>query len=573
MQDTSLNSAPVKYNKPIIYFLLLWALLNAVQAFTLEIHADEAYYWVYSRFLDWGYYDHPPMVAVFIKAGYSLIHNEFGARLFTVISTTASLYLMWMMLKRYRVDVINFILVVSGIFVFHIYGFTTTPDAPLLFFTVLFLYFYQQYIEQDSLKLAIILGVVIACLLYSKYHGILLVAFTLVSNIKLLKRGSFYGIVLLALALYAPHILWQVNHDYPSISYHLSERSADDYQLDNTYLYPLGQLIMAGPLIGWFLFYKGFTTKIQDVFTRTLLVNSIGILAFFFLTSFKGEVQLHWTLIAYVPLSMLVLISFAKPGGKPVWFNRLAVINLSLILLVRICIIWGPPLLLKIDAMKSFFGFKDWAHQIKQKAGDNYVIFYEGFQDPSKYNFYNNTTRGLAYDSRHYRRTQYDIWPIEDSIQHKKTYYVLDVWLPGVTTDSINVFAGKWYGGWVDDTRTYQRVEFETLAPKEALSPGQKIDFDLTVKNPYPFAIDLSNKNQKHPVFFEACFFKKTDQITNQKADDSFHNIALKPGESTHFKFNVTAPEQPGRYQLIFSLRTEPFFGGRNSKSINITVK
>ncbi|WP_432329135.1 ArnT family glycosyltransferase [Mucilaginibacter sp. P25] len=282
MQDTSLNSAPVKYNKPIIYFLLLWALLNAVQAFTLEIHADEAYYWVYSRFLDWGYYDHPPMVAVFIKAGYSLIHNEFGVRLFTVMSTTASLYLMWLMLKRYRVDAINFILVVSGIFVFHIYGFTTTPDAPLLFFTVLFLYFYQQYIEEDSLKLAIILGVVIACLLYSKYHGILLVAFTLVSNIKLLKRGSFYGIVLLALALYAPHILWQVNHDYPSISYHLSERSADDYQLDNTYLYPLGQLIMAGPLIGWFLFYKGFTTKIQDVFTRTLLVNSAGILAFFF---------------------------------------------------------------------------------------------------------------------------------------------------------------------------------------------------------------------------------------------------------------------------------------------------
>jgi hypothetical protein len=21
---------------------------------------DEAYYWVYSKFLDWGYFDHPP---------------------------------------------------------------------------------------------------------------------------------------------------------------------------------------------------------------------------------------------------------------------------------------------------------------------------------------------------------------------------------------------------------------------------------------------------------------------------------------------------------------------------------
>ncbi|HEY9195586.1 MAG TPA: hypothetical protein VIM77_04950, partial [Mucilaginibacter sp.] len=88
MQDTTgINNAQAEgnYNKPVIYFLLCWTALNILQACTLELHADEAYYWLYSRFLDWGYYDHPPMVALFIKAGTSIMHNELGLRMLTII--------------------------------------------------------------------------------------------------------------------------------------------------------------------------------------------------------------------------------------------------------------------------------------------------------------------------------------------------------------------------------------------------------------------------------------------------------------------------------------------------------
>src|SRR3982751_1833320 len=101
-------------DKPIWYFLLLWTLLNAIQACTLEIHADEAYYWLYSRFLDWGYFDHPPMVALFIKAGYSIFQNEFGTRILTILSNSVCLFLMWLVVKQYRVKAKWFILLVSG---------------------------------------------------------------------------------------------------------------------------------------------------------------------------------------------------------------------------------------------------------------------------------------------------------------------------------------------------------------------------------------------------------------------------------------------------------------------------
>src|SRR4249920_2282829 len=42
--------------------LLAWSAINVWQAAQLELINDEAYYWMFSRFPDWGYFDHPPMV-------------------------------------------------------------------------------------------------------------------------------------------------------------------------------------------------------------------------------------------------------------------------------------------------------------------------------------------------------------------------------------------------------------------------------------------------------------------------------------------------------------------------------
>jgi 4-amino-4-deoxy-L-arabinose transferase-like glycosyltransferase len=139
-------SNPVQSDKTIWYFIVCWTVLNAIQAYTLELHADEAYYWLFSQNLDWGYFYHPPMVAIFIKIGDSILHNELGLRLMTVLSNSVAIYLLWLIVKAYAVSVKWFVLLVSGILVFHVYGFTSTPDAPLFFFAVLFYYFYQRNI-------------------------------------------------------------------------------------------------------------------------------------------------------------------------------------------------------------------------------------------------------------------------------------------------------------------------------------------------------------------------------------------------------------------------------------------
>ena len=568
----SLSQKTSSSDKTIWYFLLCWTILNALQAYKLEIHADEAYYWMYSRFLDWGYFDHPPMVAVFIKIGDSLIHNEFGLRLMTILTSTASVYLLWLILKKYAVDALAFILVMSGLLICHIYGFITTPDAPLFFFTVLFYFFYQQYLEKDSLLLTFVLGIVVAGMLYSKYHAILLVLFTVASNIKLVKRMSFWGIVALAAALYMPHIYWQINHNYPSINYHLYDRSASKYDPANSFLYIPGQLLMAGPVIGWFLFYSAFKVNVKDAFMRCLLVNCIGTFIFFFISTFRGEAQPHWTLIGFAPLAMLALIRLKQMDELPKWFYRLAYINIALILVVRISVMFRIPPIALIGEIKSFYTFKDWAHAVKEKAGDHYVIMADGFQNPSKYNFYTNSAKAYTYDSRYYRKTQYDLWSIEEQFQHQKVYYLQDA--PSVaTTDSVEVKAGKWYAEWVEDTRTYQKVSIDVDNYKLKLSPGQVDTLVLKLANPYPYPINFSNEGAKQQVTLDACFFKGDIMISSQPADSTFNQILLPPGQATLYIFNLKAPAEKGKYDLMFSIVTTPFSGGKNSRIIHLTVE
>lgn len=572
--DQPLTAKSRQSEKLIWFFLLGWTLLNIMQAGTLELHPDEAYYWIYSRLLDWGYYDHPPMVALFIKAGYSLFKNEFGLRLLTIISSTLAIRLLWLIVRQYNADARLFILITGGMFVFHIYGFTTTPDAPLFLFTIIFYYLLQQYLKADKLFLAVLIGLTLACLLYSKYHGVLIVVFTLAANIKLLKRPSFWIIPVITTLIFLPHIFWQINHNYPSLHYHLYERSAEIYNLADTLGYLPGQIFMAGPLIGWLLFYYAAKIKVRDAFIRTLLVNGIATIIFFWINTFKGSVQPHWTLIAFVPLTALVLIHFQQSKLPPKWFTYLAICNISIIMLLRFALVAQLPILTSYGHLRSYFGNKQWANDIKQKAGDAYVIFPANFQDPSWYSFYTQSLKGFAYDTRFYRRTQFDIWPIEDSLQHKRTFYVTDRPQHNII-GSVKINTPKYtvYLNPVEDTRTYQRIDIRSDKYKVKASPSQHILFKLNINNPYPFPIDFSNTGQLHPVILGACFIQNNDQAFAMRADSTFNQVKIKPGKTALYIFSVVAPAKKGRYDLIFSLRTTPFAGGRNSRIINFTVQ
>jgi hypothetical protein len=56
------------FSKRNVFFLAGFAVLFKIfLSAGLELHPDEAYYWLWSVHLAPGYYDHSPMVAYFIK--------------------------------------------------------------------------------------------------------------------------------------------------------------------------------------------------------------------------------------------------------------------------------------------------------------------------------------------------------------------------------------------------------------------------------------------------------------------------------------------------------------------------
>jgi len=157
----------IKWDHKKIFFALLvtWFLINLLQAIFTEVFNDEAYYFMYGKYLAWGYFDHPPMIALMIRISSLFFTGLLGIRLMTVLMQLGTLYLTWKVLEG-RDNEPNqpllFFIIASSLWMFSAYGFISTPDAPLLFFTALFLFSYKTYLKYLSWKSVILLSLSMA---------------------------------------------------------------------------------------------------------------------------------------------------------------------------------------------------------------------------------------------------------------------------------------------------------------------------------------------------------------------------------------------------------------------------
>jgi hypothetical protein len=198
------------------FFLLFWFVLNLLHVSLMELTSDEGYYWFYAQHLQWGYYDHPPMIAAMIKFGSLIFPGELGVRFFNVVFSTAGLYLFFRLLpEQFRTTTKTFLILLSAPLL-HYLTFIVFPDGPLLFFSLLFLFVYKQFLQKQSLLLALLMGVSLVLMAYSKYHGALVLLFTVLANPKLLKSRYFYFALLIAAVFFIPHVWWQYQNGFPT---------------------------------------------------------------------------------------------------------------------------------------------------------------------------------------------------------------------------------------------------------------------------------------------------------------------------------------------------------------------
>lgn len=403
-----------------LLFFLTWFIINILQAAFTGLMDDEAYYWVYAQYPSWGYFDHPPMIAVLIKMGSVLFEGELGVRFFIVLLNTLTLVLIYQLLQKK--DDKLFYAICGSLMLAQIGGILAVPDLPLLFFAALYFLLYKRFIEKMNLLNSLLFAIGIALMLYSKYHGVLLILFTLVSNPSLFSRVHTYIVAIVSILLFAPHIAWQINHDLPSVQYHLFERNATAYKAGFTIEYILGQIALAGPVIGWLLLWASFKQRHSSQLEKTLRYSLVGIYVFFLLSTFKGRVEANWTVPAFVALIVLSHHYLSEHPLAKSWLYKLLPITVVFVLTARLFMaidIPRTPWLSKDE----FHGNEEWVSEVQHEATGMPVVFLNSYQLPSKYWFYSGS-RAFGLNTPYYRRNNYNFWPIEDSLVGKRVFVI-----------------------------------------------------------------------------------------------------------------------------------------------------
>jgi len=80
--------------RSLIVFLLAVTLVRLAAAAIIPLSEDEAYYRLWAEHLQLGYYDHPPMIAWWVRAGMAVAGDTpLGVRLLPVLSAGLALTL------------------------------------------------------------------------------------------------------------------------------------------------------------------------------------------------------------------------------------------------------------------------------------------------------------------------------------------------------------------------------------------------------------------------------------------------------------------------------------------------
>lgn len=477
-------------------FLIILAVVNLLQGYFTEILEDESYYWVYSNFLDWGYFDHPPMTAVWIRISrFFFAGGELSVRFFSAATLSIGYFFIWKIIRRENLayDIFDmqsnvlFVMIILSTALFGIYGFITVPDAPLMFFTTLLLYGYHKYLENKSKLSYVIISLSMTAMLYSKYHGVLIIFFILISNLKLLKDYKIWIAAIVSLLLFTPHIHWQIIHDYPSFRYHLYERTTESYRIDFTTTHLLNIIAIIGftfPIV-YLAFFKNLKNK--NPFQRSLNFITAGFIFFFFLMSFRGHIQAQWIAPISIPLIIITFNYLFNHPEKQKLFRILALITIGVSIYLRLAMIFGDLLPMQFH----MHGNKKWVRKVQKIIDGRKPIFVNSYQNISTFWFYTGE-QPYQYNTFDNRKNQFEL--LKEKFECPNYEYLAQI---SITPDQNAIAINKrnkdsLYIKFVDNYIGINRIDY--IFDKK-IKENQFIEGSIPVKikNPYERNIHLDS--------------------------------------------------------------------------------
>lgn len=310
--------------------LALASALRLALGAALPLFEDEAYYWVWSRRLAPGYFDHPPMIAVLIRVGTALLGDTpVGVRVFPILAGSSAALGAMLVARRLgdaraavRAAVVFTVmpLAAAGLVL-------ATPDAPLLAAVAWTLYAMVRALQAAPRSSATLgwwlcAGAVLGLGLQAKYTAILVPAglgLAALAHAKLRPRLAEPGpwlAVAVASLVFTPVVLWNARHEWVSFAFQVQHglgprRGAAIDALQRVGDLLAGQAALASPIL-FVLMAFAVARAISprgDPMRFMLAVLAVIPLAVFGYSATRRSIEANWPALLYVPAALLLVTS------------------------------------------------------------------------------------------------------------------------------------------------------------------------------------------------------------------------------------------------------------------------
>ena len=353
---------PARASLALVALLLM---LRGVMAAMLPLSADEAYYWLWSKHLAAGYYDHPPMIAWAIRAGTSLFGDTpLGVRLMGVVLSLPASWFVWKAGKLILNDEVRAAL---GVLFFNltlmisVELLAATPDMPSVVTSAAFLYCLAQVQATQNGKWWLAVGVVAGLGLLSKFSALFLGGGTLLwlmvdarQRPWLRSPWPYLGAVL-ALLIFSPNLVWQSQHHWQTFAFQFGRVGGGHFTLRYLGEFLAAQMGLATPFL-FVLMLVGLcrgTRRGSDLLLPAILVwTGTG---YFLEHALHDRVQGNWPCFLFPALAILAADAFWLQGWRR-WISLLAAPLAALLLLGLYVQALFMPLHLAKDPLARILG-------------------------------------------------------------------------------------------------------------------------------------------------------------------------------------------------------------------------
>ena len=230
--NLTLNTSP-PYKKKLLLLILIISIIRLLIAFTIELGNDESYYWFYSQHLKLNYFDHPPIVALWIRIftlNLSLQNFPGFIRLGSVAGCALSTWFMYKCVSQLCSEKAGWFAaclynasfyagITAGIFIM--------PDSPQMVFWTLSMWMIAKVCADDTKFLNwILLGISAGLCIMCKVHGLFIWIgiglYVLIYKRTWFAKPYLYMAVAISVLICLPILFWNIKYNF--ITYTFNSR-------------------------------------------------------------------------------------------------------------------------------------------------------------------------------------------------------------------------------------------------------------------------------------------------------------------------------------------------------------